>query len=416
MRKGLTVLIIMIVIAISGFLITGGPARKGAKVIEGEALTENFTVEVVEVVRGNIKQTTELNVTFAPYSSVPLIPKTGGTVVEVLAATGDQVKKGQTLFVIDDTQLKLQVKQAEAAYEIAGASLAQLEKGASTEDLKQIEATVLQAKASSENIEAEYQRMEELYQKEMIPKKQLEAVELQRKIAATNLTAAQARLTAAQKGASEEQRNILKSQVKQAETALEMAKLQLSYTKVAAPISGVLAQFNVEVGGMAAPAAPAGLIVDNSRMKAKAVVPESYINNLKVGEKVTIEAKALPGSVFTGTITAVSPLAEQATRQFPVEFSVVNSSQALKAGMLGTTHLTIGEATNVPLIPVSTVLYEREKPYVFVVEEGLAVRRNIKIGLNSGEMVSVLEGLNEGTMVISRGQHQVKNGMLVEVK
>ena len=398
MRKGLTVLIIMIVIAISGFLITGGPARKGAKVVEGEALTENFTVEVVEVVRGNIKQTTELNVTFAPYSSVPLIPKTGGTVVEVLAATGDQVKKGQTLFVIDDTQLKL------------------LEKGASTEDLKQIEATVLQAKASSENIEAEYQRMEELYQKEMIPKKQLEAVELQRKIAATNLTAAQARLTAAQKGASEEQRNILKSQVKQAETALEMAKLQLSYTKVAAPISGVLAQFNVEVGGMAAPAAPAGLIVDNSRMKAKAVVPESYINNLKVGEKVTIEAKALPGSVFTGTITAVSPLAEQATRQFPVEFSVVNSSQALKAGMLGTTHLTIGEATNVPLIPVSTVLYEREKPYVFVVEEGLAVRRNIKIGLNSGEMVSVLEGLNEGTMVISRGQHQVKNGMLVEVK
>ncbi len=167
---------------------------------------------------------------------------------------------------------------------------------------------------------------------------------------------------------------------------------------------------------MAAPAAPAGLIVDNSRMKAKAVVPESYINNLKVGEKVTIEAKALPGSVFTGTITAVSPLAEQATRQFPVEFSVVNSSQALKAGMLGTTHLTIGEATNVPLIPVSTVLYEREKPYVFVVEEGLAVRRNIKIGLNSGEMVSVPEGLSEGTMVISRGQHQVKNGMLVEVK
>ena len=92
--------------------------------------------------------------------------------------------------------------------------------------MKQIETLVLQAKASYENISAESKRMEELFQRGMITQQQLEAVQLQREIAATNLTAAEARLTAAQKGASQEQLDVLRAQVKQAEIALEMAKLR----------------------------------------------------------------------------------------------------------------------------------------------------------------------------------------------
>lgn len=416
MRKAFTVLIIMIAVAVVGYMVTGGSALREAKEVEGETLAKRFAVEAAPVAKGNIKQTTELTLTFAPYSSVPLLPKTGGTVERVLAATGDRVNKGQTLFIIDETPMRLQVKQAEAAYEMARANLAQVEKGASAEDLEQIESTVLQAKASYENMEAEYQRIEELYQKEMIPKKQLEAVELQKKIAATNLTAAEARLTSVRKGASEEQLKVLKSQVRQAEIALEMAELQLSYTRVTAPISGTLAQFNVEVGGIASPSAPAGVIVDDTKMKAKALVPETYINRLKVGQKVSIEAKAIPEKVFTGVISAVSPLADQVSRQFPVEFSVENPSKTLKAGMSGTASLVIDEATDEPVIPISTVLYEGKTPYVYLVVDGRAVRQDIKIGLISGEMASVQEGLAEGEMVISRGQHQVKNGILIEVK
>lgn len=416
MRKGLTVVIILVVLAVIGYMVTGGPGRKGVTALDDQEQIKILTVEAIEVVRGNVKQVTELNVTFLPNSSVAIIPKVAGTVQEVLVATGEQVKKDQTLFVIDDTQPRLQVKQAEAAYEMAKANLAQVEKGASAEELKQIESTVLQAKASYENAEAEYKRMEELDKKEMISKKQLEAVELQKKIAEANFAAAEARLTAVQKGASEEQLNVLKAQVKQAKTALEMANLQLSYTRVTAPISGIVAQLNVEKGSMAAPSSPAGVILDPSKMKAKAMVPESYINNLKVGEKVTLEAKALPKEIFTGTITAISPLADQLTKQFPVEFMVGNSSNLLKAGMFGTAYLVIGEARDLPVVPISTVLFDGEQPYVFVIEDGRAQRREIKTGLNSGKSFAVLDGLVAGEIVISKGQHQVKNGMLVEVK
>ncbi len=416
MRKFLVIVLVIVVVIVLGLLLTGGPARKAVPVVNQEQTAARFAVEVVPVVRGDLKQTAALNVTFAPESSVPIIPKTGGTVTQVLVATGDRVTKGQTLFTIDDYHLQLQVKQAEAAYEMASANLAQVQKGVSAEEMKQIESMVSQAKASYENVSAESKRMTELFQRGMITQQQLEAVQLQKEIAASNLTAAEARLTAAQKGASPEQLEMLQAQVKQAEIALEMAKLQLSYARVTAAISGVIAQLTVEEGSMAAPSAPAGLIVADSKMKAKAMVPESYINQLRAGDKVVIEAKAIPGMSFDGTITAITPLADQMTRQFPVEISVLNQSNLLKAGMMGTVHFTIGEVRNQLLIPVDTVLFEGEQAYAFVVEDGSAVRRPLKTGLESGGMIAVLEGLAEGEQVISRGQHQVKNGMLVEVR
>ncbi|HBL36470.1 MAG TPA: hypothetical protein DDZ55_06640 [Firmicutes bacterium] len=415
MRKVVVTIGIMLVIAVIGYLITGGPAHQAMDIGDQGMMEQQLAVETVVVTRGDLKQTTTLNVTFAPASSVPVIPKTGGTVTKVLVATGDWVTKGQTLFTVDDRHLQLQVKQAQAAYEMASANLAQVEKGASAEEIKQIESTVLQAKASYQNVAAEYQRMEELFRQEMVPQQQLEAVQLQKEIAAANLTAAEARLSAVQKGASQEQLAVLEAQVKQAETALELANLQLGYTRVTAPIQGVIAQLTVEVGSMAAPSLAAGLVVDDRQMKANALVPESYINQLRVGEAVEIEAKA-SGSSFSGTISAITPVADQATRQFPVEFSVVNSSNALKAGMMGTVYLTIGEGRNQLALPVDTVLFEGEQAYVYVVEDGRARRRNIRVGLNTGTLVGAADGLREGEQVISRGQHQVKNGMLVEVK
>ena len=416
MRKLFVVLMLIIAVTAIGFLLTRGPAREAVTMGDTETLAPSLAVEVVEVARGDLKETVAINVTFAPESTVPVIPKTSGTVTKVLVTTGNRVQKGQTLFYIDDTHLQLQVKQAEAAYEMACANLAQGQKGATEEDLKQIESTVAQARASYDNVAAEYERMAKLFAKEMISRQQLDAVALQKEIAASNLTAAEAWLTAVQKGATQEQLDILQAQVKQATSALELARLQLSYTQVTAPIAGVLAQFSVEEGSMASPTAPAGVIIDDRNMKAHALVPESYVNALKPGDQILLEAKAVPGTSFTGTITAVTPLADQTTRQFPVEISVVNASSLLKAGMMGTAHLTIREARNQLTVPVETVLYDGEQAFVYVVEGGRAVRRDITTGLSSGESVVVTAGLDEGMPVISRGQHQVKNGMLVEVR
>ena len=119
MRKLFVVLMLIIAVTAIGFLLTRGPAREAVTMGDTETLAPSLAVEVVEVARGDLKETVAINVTFAPESTVPVIPKTSGTVTKVLVTTGNRVQKGQTLFYIDDTHLQLQVKQAEAAYEMA---------------------------------------------------------------------------------------------------------------------------------------------------------------------------------------------------------------------------------------------------------------------------------------------------------
>ena len=527
MRKGLIVIGIIALLVVGALTATTITKKQEAAVpaLSGEGgqsqVTERvFPVNVITATRGTIHQKTDLNVTFTPASSVPIVPKVAGTIDSVAVKVGDAAPKGKLLFTIDAKQYRLQVQQAEAAYEAAQANLAQLEKGASAEDLKQAEAGVAQAEASLAgakkglenaqkmlndrtqykqqlqgaetqvelaksqlqaaktgldqaktayaNAESEYQRMQELYAKEMISRQQLDGVRLQYEsakagyegaqerlnqaqiglkaaedglalaeetyadplairqqvdaaqmqyeMAQAGLAAAQARLVAVKKGASTEQLAAVRAQVKQAKTALEMAQLQLEYTRVTAPIAGQVAQLNVEEGGLAAPGNPVGVIAETSTLKAKAFVPETYINKLDVGQKVDLTATALPNHVFSGQISSVSPMADQQTRQFPVEIVVANAGGQLKAGMFGTVSLVIGEEQNTVIIPVTTVLYDRGQPFVYTVVDGRAQTCEIELGLSDGEVVAVRSGLTEGMPIISVGQHQVKSGTLVEVR
>ncbi|MBO8126599.1 MAG: efflux RND transporter periplasmic adaptor subunit [Firmicutes bacterium] len=477
-------------------------------------------VETYQVSRGDITQEIELNVTFAPASTVPVVPKVSGTVQEVKVAVGDWVEKGQVLFTIEDRQYRLQVQQAEAAYEAAKANLAQLEKGASEEEIRQAEAAVAQAKASLagaikslenaeqmladrtqykqqlqsaetqvelaksqleaaksgvdqaeiayENAETEYRRMQELFQKDMISRQQLDGVRLQYEsakasyesaverlrqaeigldsakeslelaqesysdpislvgqvdaaeaqveVAKAGLAAAESRLAAVKKGATKEQLDAAKAQVKQAKTAWELAKLQLEYTQVTAPIFGQVAQLSVEEGGVVAPGNPGCVLVDTRTMEAEVFVPESYINKLSVGDQVPLTATALPGVTFYGTIQTISPMADTRTQQFPVKISVKNEDNQLKAGMFGTVTFVVGTEKDVLIVPVDAVLYDRGQPFVYTVEDGRAQVCEIEVGLESAGMIAVRSGLTEGAQVIIKGQHQVKNGSPVEVR
>ena len=335
-------------------------------------------VEKTVAIRGDLVRTATLNVTFLPQSSVPVIPKVSGTVARVHVKVGDRVRKGDVLFEIEDRQYSLQVKQAEAVRRAA-------------------KAAVSQAELALANAEEELARAKEFYERQMLSRQQLDAVELQ-------YESAKAGYQSAVEGE------------KQAAIGLEMADLQLKYTRVTAEISGTIAEFNVEEGGVCAPGTPTGIIIDHSKMKAKVFVPETQVTLIKPGDMVSLTANAWPGRVFSGRILTVSPLASQQNRQFPVEIIVDNTGGQLSAGMLGSVALVTAVAKDALLIPTAAVLYDGARTYTYVVENNRAVRREITVSLESREQAAVAAGLAEGDLVITRGQHQVKDGTLVEVK
>jgi len=380
MRKGWVIFFIVLVLLVLAtviFLRRGSGENKPA--IMPEAMAEwAVPVETEEVVRGDLIRTATLNVTFLPQSSIPVIPKVSGTIARVHAGVGDRVRKGDLLFEIEDRQYSLGVKQAEAAHRAAKAAAGQ-------------------AEIALANAEEEFSRAKEFFERQMLSRQQLDAVGLQ-------YESAKAGYQAAVEGE------------KQAAIALEMAELQLEYTRVTAEISGTVAEFNVEKGGVCAPGTPAGTIIDHSKMKAKVFVPETQVVLIKPGDTVSLTANAWPGRVFSGRILTVSPLADRQSRQFPVEIIVDNSGGQLSAGMLGSVTLVTAVEKDALLIPVAAALYDGARTYTYVVENNRTVRREITISLESREEAAVAAGLAEGDLVITRGQHQVKDGMLVEVK
>lgn len=323
-----------------------------------------------------------------------------------------------------------QLKLAESQYQAAKAALAQ-------------------AETALANAEEDYLRAAELFERKMISRQQLDGAKLQFESAKAAYEGALERLNQAKIGmdaaresldlardsfndplalkqqvdAAETQYEVARStlqaaeaQVKQAGVALELAELQLDYTRVRAEIAGTIAELNVEKGSVSAPGTPAGLIIDNRKMKAKALVAEGQIPMLAPGTTVSLTANAWPGRTFSGRVATVSPLADRQTRLFPVEIVVENPGGELRAGMQGVVTLVTATAEDLPLLPVDAVLYDHDRPFVYVVENGRAVRRTIAVELESGDRAAVTAGVDEGDFVIIRGQHQVQDGTLVEVR
>jgi len=380
MRKGGVIfLVIFVLLVVVAVILLRGGSGANRQAMMTEAMPEwAVPVETAAAVRGDLVRTATLNVTFLPQSSVPVIPKVSGTVARVHVGVGDRVRKGDVLFEIEDRQYSLGVKQAEAAQRAAKAGVGQ-------------------AEIALANAEEEFLRAKEFFERQMSAQQQMDAAKLQ-------YESAKAGYQSAVEGE------------KQAAIALEMAKLQWEHTRVTAEISGTVAELNVEEGGACATGTPVGTIIDHSKMKAKVFVPETQVVLIKPGDTVTLTANAWPGRVFPGRVLTVSPLADRQNRQFPVEIIVDNSGGELSAGMLGSAALVTAVEKDTLLIPVAAVLYDGARTYTYVVENNRAVRREITISLESREQAAVAAGLAEGDLVIIRGQHQVKDGMLVEVK
>src|SRR5690554_1645598 len=483
MRKGWIVLIVVVLLVAVVTLVSWNRRDDNVPQPAAEDAPERTVlVDAVPVTRGDLFRSTNLNISFQPQSSVPIVPKVSGTVAEVHVAVGDRVREGDVVFVIEDRQHRLQYRQAESAYQAAQAqltqtrvSLAGAEQGlanarrmmeertqyrqqlqAAESQLKLAEsqhqaakAGLVQAEAALANAEEDYQRAVELFERKMISRQQLDGAKLQYESAKAAYEAAVERKNQAEIGvdaakeglemardsfddplalkqqvdAAETQYEVAQSslqaveaQVKQAEVALELAELQLDYTRVKAEISGIIAELNVEKGSVSAPGSPAGLIIDNSKMKAKGLVSESQIKLLAPGEMVSLTANPWPGRFFPGRVVTVSAMADRQTWLFHGEIVVDNCGGELRAGMQGVVALVTAVEEDILTVPVDAVLYDRNQAYVYVIEGERAVRKDVNLGLETGDRAAVTAGMQEGDLVIIRGQHQVQDGTLVEVR
>lgn len=205
----------------------------------------------------------------------------------------------------------------------------------------------------------------------------------------------------------------LKYDLENARAANRLANLELSYTSVVAPMSGVVASRSIKPGNFVQINTPIFRIVDNSRLEATLNVPERELETLKPGLPVLLQVDALPGKSFPGKVDRVAPVVDANSGTFRVVCAFENG-HTLQPGMFGRIRIDYDQRADAVVIP-RVALLDDEDPAVFTVRAGKAVRVPVKLGYVDGEWAEVRSGLKVGDPVVTAGKVALREGSLVQV-
>ena len=398
--------------------------NKGQQPVEKPVL-----VELIPVKEGVIGREINFTGSIEANTEVQVYPKISAQIEEMRADSGDTVKKGDVVALLESDELQAQLSQAKAALEAVQAKWAQMEVGARPEEIAQAEDLVAKARANLKDAENNYRRMEALYQRGTIARRQFEAAELAYTVAKADLNSARERLEMLKEGATEEDRQALQAQVSQARAALDLARIRLSYARITSPIYGTVSERFIDPGNLAIPTKPLVTIVQMDTVKVLVYFPEDLIRYMVPGLRAQLAVAAYSDQVFHGRIDKVSPTLNPETRMFSSEITVRNTEHLLRPGMFATVRLSVDPHGNALLLPKEAVLYKEEYVenrgagkgevhrihYVFVAGHGRAHMRRVVIGHESDTHVEISQGLDKGEQVIVRGAHQVNNGDRISV-
>jgi membrane fusion protein (multidrug efflux system) len=207
----------------------------------------------------------------------------------------------------------------------------------------------------------------------------------------------------------------IRSDYETQQVARDLAQMQLEYATVRAPIGGVVSARHIKTGNMIRENDPAFRVTDFDPLRAVMHVPERELNKLREGQTATLRFDALPGEVFTGRVTLISPTVDPETGTFRAIVEVRDPSRQVKPGLFGRVRIQYDQRDNALLIPKQAVLEEDNESAVFVVQDSLAVRRTVTTGYANGDQIEILDGVAEGEQVVTTGQATLQDSARVEV-
>lgn len=354
-----------------------GPGQAGARPSwpgqggRGEAVS----VQVEPVGKGPVEEAVVLSGSLEPQYQVDVFSRRAGRLSRVIVKEGQRVRVGDPLFSVDHSDLLLQEQQA-----VAGLAASR--------------ANYRKAEAQRDKIAGDLERVKLLYDQRASTQQELRNVTDQLHEA-------------------EMQLEVAKAQLGQAEANLAMVKLQLDQVNTAATVSGVVIRTFGVAGSQVTTTAPVATLAGLDPIEVAFAVAEKDIGRLRVGQDFSLSVDAFPGETFRGKITSLGAVVEASTRTLPVRGRVANPELRLRPGMFARVDLVVGQKANVLTVPREALLSRSDGFYVFVVADGIAEARPVKIGVQGKERVEILDGLAEGDPVAVVGQQQLRDGQAV---
>jgi membrane fusion protein (multidrug efflux system) len=208
---------------------------------------------------------------------------------------------------------------------------------------------------------------------------------------------------------SQSQMDTLEATLKTNEAKVTAARARLEDTIIRAPFDGRIGFRRISVGGLVNPGTVISTLDDTSVMKLDFTVPQSYMFGLSPGLPITAQIAGVPNKSFTGRITTLDSRVDPVTRSIIVRAELPNKDGTLKPGMFMTAKISAAAAQAL-LIPEGALVPEQGRTFVFVVKNGVAMKREVTIGHRRPGEVQVTTGLDVGERVVVEGTQKIRDG------
>lgn len=189
--------------------------------------------------------------------------------------------------------------------------------------------------------------------------------------------------------------------------------------RIRAPFSGELGIRNVDLGQYLTPGSAIVTLQQLDPIYIDFKLPERHLSHLMQDQKVNVSVQAYPDKVFTGQVSAISPLIDQNTRSVSIRATVSNVDHQLHPGMFGQVRVLSDRPRQVLTLPDTAISYNPYGDFVFVVESGdhgfIVQSRQVETGATREGRVEIIKGLSRGERVVSAGQIKLRNGMPVVI-
>ena len=412
----LQVAVLMLLLVVAGVFVASCGGSK-ANVRKEEPTATNQPAPVVVTTAAAIKRDLprffEATGSLAGDQQTDVAPQTSGKVVAVGVDIGSPVRRGQMLVRLDDAELKLRVDQAVAQVGQAKAAVRQAEEKIGLRPGQAFDpnrvAEVAAAKVALDLAEKNLRRAEKLIESGDVSRSFYDEQRARRDQLKEQYDVAVAQARQNYAGV-----DVARTNVANAEAQLGLARKNLSYANIPAPIDGFVSERPAEIGEYVSPQQKVATIVRTNPLRIRIDIPEQAIPEVRVGQSVSITTSAWPDRNFSGRVARIAPNVSAESRTLTVEAEIENNSGALKPGQFATVRILQERADPAVLIPARAVITEAGVSRVYVIKEGRAEQRLVQTGQTEGDLIEIKSGVAADELVATSGLEQLSDGIAVK--
>jgi len=345
-----------------------------------------------------------------PIRTVSMRSQVEGQLLGLNVDVGDFVKQGQIVAQLDDSILRTQLNAAEAELAALKSEVAR-----SNSQVSNARAQVESARLELTQAQADSRRQQSLLKEGAIASQTAQQTQTEARTAAQTLRAAQQTVTTEQQAVAAAQGRVIAQQA-----VVTQEQKRRSYTRLIAPISGIVLQRLQEPGDLIQPGNEVLQIADFSRIQVRVEVSDKQLGNISIGQSISVKLDAFPQETLSGQVTRIYPAADATARLVPIEVVIPNSN-GIGSGLLARVSF-ISSNQEFVVVPQSAVGGQKESNTgtVFIVTQeaeskAKVVARPVTLGDRADGKVEVLSGLKVGERYVTASSKPLKNGETVNL-